>query len=231
MTRTPEREARLAGVLYLVIIAAGLGAEVGIRATLIAPGDPAATAANILAREGLFRLSLALDVAMGLSDAGLAVLLFVLLRPAGPTLALTAMVFRLVQTAILGANLLNQQAALLALTGPAPAEPEALALLMLATQSAGYDLALFFFGVASVMLGVLIFRSGYLPRGLGVLLAAAGAVYLTGSALRFLAPTLWEVFAPAYGVTILAETALALWLVLRGVDAAAWRAKAGMQGA
>ncbi|MDH3263081.1 MAG: DUF4386 domain-containing protein [Paracoccaceae bacterium] len=227
MSRTPQFEARLAGLLYLLIIAAGLTAELGIRAQLIVPGDPAATATSILAREGLFRLSLGLDVAMGLSDAGLAVLLYVLLRPAGPTLALMAMVFRLVQTAILGANLLNQQAALIALTGPAPADPEALALLMLSTQSHGYDLALFFFGVASLMTGALIFRSGYLPRSLGLLLAAAGAVYLTGSALRFLAPALSAGFAPAYGVTLLAETGLALWLLARGVNATAWAAKAG----
>lgn len=228
MTRTPQPEARLAGLLYLAIIAAGLSAELGIRATLIVPGDPSATAANILAREGLFRLSLGLDVAMGLSDAAVAVLLYVLLRPAGPVLALAAMVFRLVQTAILGANLMNQQAALLALTGPAaPPEPEALALLLLATQSHGYDLARFFFGVASVLTGALIFRSGYLPRTLGLLLAAAGAVYLAGSALRFLAPALSDAFAPAYAVTLLAETALALWLLARGVNAAGWAAKAG----
>lgn len=226
-------QARLAGGLYLAIVALGLWSEVGVRAGLIVPGDAAATAANILAAPGLFRLGFAADALMAFADAGLAVLLFVLLRPAGRTLALMAMVFRLVQTAIIAMNLLNQHTALALLEGAGRLgglgtdEVRALALLALETHAAGYDLGLLFFGINSVLTGYLISRSGYLPRLLGGLMAAAGLVYLVGGALVFLAPAMAGPFAPAYLVPVLAETGLALWLLVRGVDAARWARAAG----
>lgn len=213
-----QRLARWAGLLYLVVIVCGLSAELAVRQALIVPGEAAATAANIAAAEGLFRLGLLADAAMGLADAGLGVLLFVLLRPVGAMLSLAALVCRLVQTAIVGMTLILSQAALLALDGGA-AE---LAALLLAAHGLGYDTGLAFFGVACVLLGGLVWRSGYLPRALGALLVAAGAVYLTGSAIRLVAPDLAPVFAPAYAVPLIAELAFCLWLLIRGVDAVGW---------
>lgn len=221
---SPQPAARAAGALYLVIIVAGLWSELGVRARLVAPDDAATTAENILGSETLFRASTAADALMALCDVGLAVLLFALLRPVSLTLALMATAFRLVQTAVIAASLVLQHGALLALTNTAGAiaQPEALALLLLELHAFGYDLGLAFFGVCSLLLGALIWRSGYLPRALGALVAAAGAVYLAGTALRFLAPALLGAFQPAYAVCLLAETALCLWLLIRGVDAARW---------
>ena len=228
----PQPAARAAGALYVIIIVCGVFGELAVRASLIAPGDPAATAANIRASEHLFRLGFAADAVMAVSDAAVAVLLFVLLRPAGAVLALMATVFRLVQTAILGGNLLNHHAALVALDATGPlggvdaATREALALFSLEVQGDGYDLGLIFFGVCSVLVGVLIWRSRFLPRLLGAAVIAAGAVYLIGSALVFLAPGAADAFTPAYAVPLVAETALALWLLIRGVDVARWLAAA-----
>ncbi|NQV80807.1 MAG: DUF4386 domain-containing protein [Alphaproteobacteria bacterium] len=225
---SPLREARAAGGLYLIIIVCGVFSEAFVRAALVVPGDAAATAGNILASEGLFRVSFAADSIMALSDVGLAVLLYVLLKPVSQTLALMAMAFRLLQTAILGVNLLNHHAALLILNGAGtlsgfdPDQLNALALLSLDVQRHGYALGLLFFGVNSVLVGYLLFESGYMPRVLGVMMVGAGVVYLAGSYLQFLIPSLADGFVPAYIVPLLAETSLCLWLLVKGVDIPVW---------
>jgi hypothetical protein len=225
----PQAHARAAGALYLVIIVLGLSGELLVRSALVVPGDPAATAQNILGHPTLFRLGLAADAVMALCDVALAVLLYVLLRPVSQTLSLMAMVFRLVQTAILGGNLLNHHTALQLLDkGPGfggfdAAQLGTLALMSLETQSHGYDLGLLFFGASCLILGYLLIRASYFPRFLGPLVAAAGVVYLAGSALRFLAPHLSEAFAPAYALPLLAEFGFCLWLLARGVDRRRWQ--------
>lgn len=221
----PVSLARLAGVLYLVIIVCGVWSEGFVRSALVVEGDALLTAQNILEREALFRLSFLADVVMALCDVGLAVLLYRLLRPAGEVMALAATAFRLVQAAILGGNLLHQQAALWALD-PASGVDPAQALVQMGLQSQGYDLGLFFFGVNSLLVGVLLWRAPWFPRALGAGMVAAGAVYLVGSTLRFVAPGAYEVFAPAYGVTLLAEGGLCLWLLARGLRAQQWRQSA-----
>ena len=116
----PRKTARLAGLFYLIIIVCGIWAEIVVRSSLIVPEDAATTARNILAAEGLFRLSFVADMVMAISDVALGVLLFVLLRRVEPVLALMAMIFRLLQAAIIGMNLINMQASLLLLTGGEP---------------------------------------------------------------------------------------------------------------
>jgi len=207
-----------AGLLYLVIIAAGVWSEAFVRAALVASGDADTTAANILAHQGLFRFSLAADALMALCDAGLAVLLFLLLRPHGAALALAATVFRLIQTSIIGGNLMNQIAALSLVTGATGiADAEALALYRLDLHAQGYDVALIFFGVANLLLGVLLCRAPWAAKALGWLIAASGIVYLTGSFLRLLAPELAGAFAYAYALPLLAETAFAVTLLVAGL--------------
>lgn len=219
----PQRCARIAGALYVAIIVLGIGSEAFLRAGFLVPGDPAATAANIVAAETRFRLGVAADLIMAHCDVALAVLLFMLLRPAGSVLAGLATAFRLVQAAVIGANLLNLKAALLLLSGGGAQADAALAATFLELHGNGYDLALAFFGIASLAYGVLVIRSGFLPRAIGVLVFAAGLVYLAGTALVVLAPAAVEVFQYAYALPVVAETAFALWLLLRGVDVEAWR--------
>lgn len=220
LSTTPQSKttARTAGVLYLIIIVLGIASEVAIRAPLLVAGDAAASAANVRGAEALFRLSLAADTVMACADAALAVLLFLLLRSVNGTVALLAMVFRLLQAAIIGANLLNQQAVLLVLgSGAGLGEADALATLFLTLHGYGYDLGLIFFGVNSLLTGYLLVRSGWLPRIVGWGIVAAGLVYLTGSYLRILAPEAYDAFAVAYFISLVAELAFALWLLVRGL--------------
>tara|TARA_R110000868_G_scaffold69568_2_gene204668 strand:- start:2225 stop:2917 length:693 start_codon:yes stop_codon:yes gene_type:complete len=218
LTLTPDlvRKARLAGLLYLIIIAAGLGAELGLRGPLIDLADASGTAAAVLAAPGQFRLAIAADIVMALSDAALAILLYLIFRAAAPGLALSAMVFRLIQAVLIAANLMALQTAWRVLSGAdGLADAPALALVFLDLHGHGYDLGLIFFGVNSLMMGVLVWRSGVFGKLFGAGLFSAGLVYLIGSGLRFFAPELTAAFAPAYGLTILVETAFCLRLLLQ----------------
>lgn len=211
---------RTAGILYLVIIACGLFAELMVRSRLIAFDDAAATAANIIAAPGLFRAGFMADLLMVASDVAIAVVLYVIFRPHGRMLALLAAAMRLIQAAVLGANLLHYHDALLLLTGAVPAaafadvQVHALAVLSLDAHRHGYDLALVFFGLANLALGPLVLRSGFVPRILGHGLIAAGVVYLIGSTVRFAAPSALPAVAPAYAVPLAAELAFGVWLLL-----------------
>ncbi|SEP02452.1 protein of unknown function [Salinihabitans flavidus] len=209
-------KARLAGLLYLVIIISGLGAELGLRGPLIDFSDADATAAAILAAPGQFRLAIAADLVMALSDAGLAILLYLVFRTMAPGLALSAMVFRLIQTVLIAASLMALLTAWLVLThADGLADAPALALVFLDLHAHGYDLGLVFFGMNSLIMGLLVWRSGVFAKVFGAGLAIAGLVYLIGSGLRLFAPEWSPVFAPAYALTILAETAFCLRLLLQ----------------
>lgn len=233
---SPLTCARAAGVLYLVIIVLGLFSEIFVRSPLISPGDAAATASNIIAAEGLFRVGFLTDSMMFLSDVALAVLLFMLLRPVHKTLALIALCFRLTQTAVIALNLLHYYAALLLLKGLGytsvfeGAQLDALSSLFLDLHSHGYDLGLILFGVHCLVLGYLIAKSLYLPKVLGYLVMAAGVTYLIGSYTRFLLPDFVGAVSPIYLVAIVSELSLCLWLLIKGIDVERWQEVTGSSG-
>jgi hypothetical protein len=222
-THADFKTARLAGLLYLIIIVCGIFSEVALRGPLVDFADAGSTATAILGALDAYRLSIAADIVMAIADAGLAILLFVLFRPVAPGLALAAMVFRLIQSVMIGVNLMNMQAALLLiaggqdLSGLASGTAEALALLFLNMHAHGYDLGLIFFGINSLMTGALIWRSGLVHKSIGLGVALAGAVYLVGSSLRFFAPELYGLFAAAYIVPVVTETAFCVALLLVGL--------------
>ncbi|PRQ08538.1 DUF4386 domain-containing protein [Enhygromyxa salina] len=226
----PIALARQAGALYLIIIVAGIGGAALVRGPLLVPDDPALTAANLVAHELPFRLSILADVVMALADVALGVLMYVLLRPAGSTLSLMAMAFRLAQAAAIGVNLLNLHVAVTLAGQGAFADPQgqALASAFFEAHGAGYDLSLFFFGVNCLLVGALIARSGFLPRALGIGVGVAGLVYLGGSTVHVVAPQFVDAVAPLYGIPVLAELALCGWLLVRGLDARQWHAAASM---
>ena len=229
--RSPHAVARTAGVLYLVIVVCGLFSELFVRGRIVDVTDPSGTAAAIAGSEGLFRIGFAADLLMVVSDVGLAVLLYVLLRPVSRTLALVAAALRIVQSAILGTNLLHQLDAALMMepSGPAGTLPvtqrDALVAMSMDSHAHGYLIALVFFGVHLAILGFLVVKAPYFPTWLGVLMVVAGAGYLTDSFSFFLAPGYdgalsSVVLAPA----LVAEVATVLWLLVKGIDNRRFRA-------
>jgi hypothetical protein len=235
---SPQQYARTAGVLYLVIIVAAVFGEFMVRQSFIVSGDAAATAANIRDNPFLFRLGFASDLVAFLSDIGVSVIFYVLLRPVSQPLALLAAFFRLAQSTILGANLLNHLSASMLLGGASylgvfsDAQLDALGLFFLERHAFGYDIALVFFAMHCVVVGYLIARSGFFPWVLGVLMVIAGVGYVADSYTSFLAP---EINAAIVTVTLIpavvAEFALTIWLLVRGVNAKAWFERAEAQAA
>jgi hypothetical protein len=224
-----RRQARLCGVLYLYIIAAGTFAEVVVRGTLVVPTDAEATARNVLANEGLLRLAFSGEFLHLAFDVVVAALLYALLRPVDRTVALVAALMRLACDVVLAAAGVTQLAALRLLHGGEPfaalppGQRHALALLALRLHGDGYAISLVFFAFACLALGWLVLRSRYLPRALGALLAVAGVCYLATSFAHLLAlgiaGSLQALFLPIF----VAELSLALWLLAKGVNAAKWQ--------
>jgi hypothetical protein len=208
--------ARAAGVIYLAIIALGVFGESVVRGSLVAGGDPAATAANILGSQLLWRVGISTDLLMHVLDVPLIVFFYLLLRPVSHTLALLATAFNVVQTCVLAGNKLTLVAALALLESPAAAQTGAAALAAVAVNLHGYGfgIGLVFFGLACLVRGYLVYVSGYVPRALGVLLVLAGLAYLVNSAALLLSPPLAAALFPAVLLpAFVGELAFALWLL------------------
>jgi hypothetical protein len=211
-------------VLLLVSIVAGGFGESYAPATLIVPGNATATAHNIVTSDLFYRLGFLAYLAEAACDVALAFLLYVLLRPVHANLAFLALLFRIMATATFAFAELFYFIPSLILSGDgylktfSPNQLHSLALLSLNVYTtAGYLFDLFY-GFASIILGYLMFRSGYFPRVLGALLALGGLGFVTNNILFVLAPASasFLLLVP----TILAMLLLGLWLLVRGVDVA-----------
>jgi hypothetical protein len=231
---SPQAYARMGGVLYLIIIAAGLFAEAFVRDRLVVPADAASTATNIMAHESLFRLGIAADLTTFLCAVALTMILYVLLKPVNRNVALLMMIFNLVQDAIGGLNALNTYRPLQLLANTeylrvfSTEQLQGLALLSLKAHSVGFGIALIFFGVSCLALGYLIFMSDFLPKVLGILIAIAGTCYLVNSLALILSPSLASILFPSILIpAFVGELSLAVWLTVKGVSVPKWEAKAG----
>lgn len=226
---SPQVYARIGGLLYLVIIVAGLLGELFVRSKLFVSGDPAATAKNIMASEGLWRIGIAGDLIMHICDVPLMLIFYVLLRPVNKHLAMLVMLFNLVQTAVLVANKLNLLSALFFLGNAEylkvfkPEQLQALSYLPIKLHAFGFGVGLIFFGFVCLIEGYLIYRSAYLPRFLGVLMQIAGVCYLVNSFALILAPSFADSLFPFILLPpFIAELSLCLWLLLKGVNMPEW---------
>ncbi len=235
---SPQVLARIGGALYLVIIVLGLFGETGVRDRIVVSGDAAATAANLRSLESLWRCGIAGELALLICAISLAVIFLVLLRPAGKDLAWLAISFNLVSIAVEAAIAMYLVQALFPLGDAAylraftPPQLHALATLAVRSHAYGFGVSLIFFGCFCLVAGTLIFRSGYLPRTIGVLMQIAGASYLVNSFALLLAPAFAARLFPAILLpAFVGEASLCLWLLIRGVNVERWRARASAQAA
>jgi len=236
--RSPQIYARLGGLLYLAIILFGLFGEMFVRATLVVSGDATATANNILASDLLWRAGIVGDLLMHVCDVPVIVVLYLLLRPVSESLSLLATLINLVQTAVLVANKINLlvplflQADVSYLSAFSPEQLQALSYVAVKAHGFGFGIGLIFFGFACLVRGCLIFKSGYLPRTLGVLILIAGLCYLTNSFALLLEPSFAAsivpgILAPAF----IGELALCLWLIIKGVNTEQWKRQVALSQA
>lgn len=216
----------VAGFAWLIVIIAGIIAEFLIRMQLIVPGDAEATANNIMVSEGLFRIGIASDLIMLTFDVVVVLALYVLFKPVNKNLALLAAFFRLIMVAVLGINLLNLVFVFLLLSDADYLtvfdidQLHALVLLFLNAHSHGYDIALVFFGFHLFILGYLVFKSGYLPGILGILLIFASLGYLIDSSANLFLLNDGAIISMIaiflILIALVAELSLSLWLILKG---------------
>ena len=231
-TKSIQRIARMAGVLYLIITFLSIPVHFLIPAQLIVAGDAAATANNIMASEGLFRMGIGAELVLLLSEIVLSVLLYVLFRPVNKTLSLVAAVSRLAMTTIHGVNLLTHFIVLLLLSGAsyltvfAPDQLQALVMVFLDAYNYGFTIGIVFLFLHALTLGYLIFKSGYFPKILGVLFIIVSAGYLIDSFSHVLITGYSK--GPVYLALpiALAEIAFPLWLLIKGVNTEQWEKRA-----
>lgn len=222
--------ARSAGLLYLIVIVIGLVGETGIRESLIVPGDASATAQRILASAFLWRVGIASQLVLLVCAVALTSLWYVLLRPVHRNLAVAVVCFGLVSLAVESLCALQLQAALDPLTSPALSQVaseqqrHAMSYLAIVAHAKTFGVALIFFGVQCLLVGHLVRKSGYFPHALGIAMQIVGVCYLINSFAMFLHPPLQDALFPAILLpAFLGESAMCLWLLIKGVDAAKWR--------
>jgi hypothetical protein len=225
---SPRLEARVAGLLYLLVILLGGFAQIAVRQGMVTEGDPAATARTILAHETFFRLGFAAEMMTNVIAIPLTLIFYRLLAPAARFWVLLAVALDLTQNTVNAVNAWTQFAPLTLLTGSPDlaamphGELAALARLALTWHDVGFNIGLTFFGFALLIYGVVMFRSGFFPRFVGVLYSLAGACYLANSYAYFLAPGLLSPFVLL--PCLVGEGTLALWLLIVGVNEPKWRA-------
>lgn len=232
--RSPKPYLRLAGMCYLAIILLGIYGEMVVRAKLVIPGNPAATAQAIAGAKLLWRSGLAGDLLMHVLDIPVMVVLYQLLKPVNKSLALFATFINLIQTAVLAANKLTLLVPLYLagsssyLTAFSPEQLHTASYLAIKAHEFGFGVGLIFFGVACLINGYQMIRSGYIPKAIGVLLHVAGWSYLINSSAMLLAPSLWGAISPAILMpALVGELALSVWMIWKGVDLAQWHQRVG----
>lgn len=226
---SPLWYARLGGAFYLAIILFGGFSEGFVNSKLMA-GDAATTAHNILASPGLWRLGTALNLLVVLSAVPLMWIEFQLLRPVSKSLALLALLLNGVSLAVESVSKLFQLLVLPILQSAdylrawGPARVALLANLALRSHDIAFNIALVFFGLTCLVNGYLIFKSGFLPAVLGVLMQVAGAAYLVACLAALFAPALAAQLIPAILLPpLVGELSLCLWLLIKGVNIVRWQ--------
>jgi Domain of unknown function (DUF4386) len=223
-----NRTARVAGLLYLLVFPFAFF-SLSVRDRLIVYGDAAATASNIMASEGLFRGGIVAWILSQTIFIFLVLALFKLLKSVNANVALHMVVLLLVGIPIALVNELNQFAALVLLSGAdyltAVKADQLHAQLMfhLDLHRYGIYIAQIFWGLWLLPFGYLVFKSGFLPRILGVLLM----VGCLGHLVDVVAGVVFsndEVAVSQF--TSIGEFLFPLWLVVKGVDVQQWERRA-----
>ncbi len=232
ISRIPETSplvyARVAGFLYLLMVPLGFFGYMYVP-SLIAPGDAATTIDNVTSSGSLFRLSIVSALIVQVVNIFLVLILYKLLKAVNKTQALLMVILLLVATPIAMLNQFNHFAALLLLSGAdfltafTVDQLHAQVLFFLDLHRYGAQIAGIFFGLWLFPMGYLVFKSGYIPRILGVLLMIGCFGYLIDSFAIFLFPNFKATIAL---FTCWGEVLFPLWLLIKGVNIEQWEKRA-----
>jgi Domain of unknown function (DUF4386) len=217
-----DKAARIAGAVYLSMVLTAPFSLIYVPGKLIVRGHAAATAENILAHETMFRLSILGDLVGQVIFICLAIALYRLLSAVNKTWAGLMVAFVLVSAAVGFLNTLNNIAALVLFRGGDfltvfdKAQRDALGMLFIRLHSHGIFIDEIFWGLWLFPFGLLVFRSGFLPRFLGVwlMINCFGYVVLSVTALFF--PEYYEAAFRYSQPVLFGELAIMLWLLIKG---------------
>lgn len=221
--RTTVKAARVAGAIYFLLVFIAPLRLIFIPNLLFVPGDATATANNIVARETLFRLGIVADLLSGTIIIFVVLALYRLFEEVNRNHAVLMVILgALVVTPIVFLNTLNDAAALMLARGADflsvfdKPQRDALALLFLRLHHQGVVANQIFWGLWLFPFGLLVYRSGFLPRFLGVWLIVNGCAYLTISFTGLLLPQYENTVSNLVFPALLGEMAIMLWLLIKG---------------
>jgi len=225
---SPKVYARLAGLLYLIVIVAGIIAQMVIGGRLIVDGNAALTATNILAHKDLFQLGFTVYLIEMTCQIAQTALFYILLKPVSRNVAFLALLFGLIGCTIKTLSRLFYISPLLVLGDSqylsvfSAEQLQALALLLLDVNSQAAGMALAFFGLSTLLNGYLIIRSTFLPRILGVLSVLGGLGWLT----FFYPPLGNQLFPYILLLALIGSLSHIIWLLVKGVNEERWQEQA-----
>jgi len=217
-----QRQARIAGLLYLFVVLAGPFLLMYVPDKLFVPGDASATASNILAHQSLFKAHLIIGVVANLLFMGAVLALYQLLQGVNRPLAvlMVSLILIVMPLAFLGAA--NELATLTLLRDPGfltafdKPQRDAVTTLLINFDQAGVYVYEVFWGLWLLPLGVLVYGSGFLPRFLGIWLLINGMGYLILSTTGILWPENYGALFRLATPVLFGEVALMLWLLIAG---------------
>jgi len=218
-----KKTARIAGLIWLLMFIFGPVAQI-IRSRLFIAGDMGATAHNIMTNEFLFRLGFVSDLMMMVSFLLLPLVLYKLLSSVDKNLAILMVIFVMVSVPMNMLNLLNEFTALQLLSGSSylgifdAVELQAQAMLHYDLYLHGYEIANVFFALWLVPLGLLVYKSNFLPRFLGVLLVIGGISLFIEVLIYFLLPGYAMINNMLLIPQTLAEFVFLFWVLIRGIN-------------
>lgn len=217
-----KKAARLAGLLYLGSSIPGFFGLMYVPSTLIVSGGPAATVRNIAASETLFRSGIITNVLGQSAFVFVAFALYQLFKGVDKVMAAVMVTLIVVSIPIALLNELNHTAVLTLATAAgssaafAPAQRDALVALFLAQYHSGILVAEVFWGLWLFPFGLLVIKSGFLPRILGILVLIAGAGWMLQSCSGLISPALGRDLSRLTSLLTAGELPMMLWLLIMG---------------
>lgn len=221
--------ARLCGGIGLFGIAAGFFDIGYVHTHIVMDGDASATARNLLAHQTLFHSGIALHLLMVLLNVVAEVASFYIFRRVNAVIATMVLCCSVVGASVESLDMLGSVLPLQIAAGHAAgafsaAQKDAMSYLSLQLQDTGLLISFLFWGLDEILSGYLIFRSGFLPRILGVLLGLSGFLYLSDPLLTFGAPAVSGLMFPAgLALCLPGELLTAFWMATVGLNVAKWR--------
>jgi hypothetical protein len=220
-----KRTARLAGLLYLLVTLTAPFVLIYVPGKLVVSGDAAATVDRILTHQSLYRASIVVGIVDELAFIGVVLVLYRLLKDVSSRLATLMVILIFLDVPLAFASIANQVATLAFARGAKflavfdKPQRDALATLFLQADRERVLVSMVFWGLWLFPLGLLVYRSGFLPRFLGVWLFINGLAYLSTSLAGMLVPDYVEIVRKIAFPALFGEVALMLWLLIVGARA------------